>query len=81
MGWIETGRRPISPVLSSFSQIAPVPTGYCRVACRDRRPQVEKGLVWIGSPADIAEQIVAYNRKVGGFEIASLQVNFNTLAL
>lgn len=35
----------------------------------------------IGSPADIAEQIVAYNRKVGGFEIASLQVNFNTLAL
>lgn len=43
--------------------------------------QVEKGAAWIGSPADIAEQIVEYDRKVGGFEDASLQVNFNTLAL
>jgi alkanesulfonate monooxygenase SsuD/methylene tetrahydromethanopterin reductase-like flavin-dependent oxidoreductase (luciferase family) len=39
------------------------------------------GAAWIGSPDDIAEQIVEYDRKVGGFEIASLQVNFNTLAL
>jgi hypothetical protein len=34
-----------------------------------------------GRPDDIAKQIVEYDRKVGGFEIASLQVNFNTLAL
>ncbi|MGE0155050.1 MAG: LLM class flavin-dependent oxidoreductase [Reyranellaceae bacterium] len=43
--------------------------------------QVEKGAAWVGSPDDIADQIVEYERKVGGFEIASLQVNFNTLAL
>ncbi len=43
--------------------------------------QVEKGAAWIGSSDDIADQIVEYDRKVGGFEIASLQVNFNTLAL
>lgn len=43
--------------------------------------QVEKGAARGGSPADIAEQIGEYDRKDGGFEIASLQVNFNTLAL
>ena len=43
--------------------------------------QIEKGAAWIGTPADIRQQIADYDRKVGGFEIASLQVNFNTLAL
>jgi alkanesulfonate monooxygenase SsuD/methylene tetrahydromethanopterin reductase-like flavin-dependent oxidoreductase (luciferase family) len=43
--------------------------------------QVEKGAAWIGTPADIVEQIADYQRKTGGFEIASLQVNFNTLAV
>jgi len=32
-----------------------------------------------GSSDDIAEQIVEYDRKVGGFEIASLRVNCDTL--
>jgi alkanesulfonate monooxygenase SsuD/methylene tetrahydromethanopterin reductase-like flavin-dependent oxidoreductase (luciferase family) len=41
--------------------------------------QVEKGAAWIGTPADIAEQVVEYHRLVGGFESASLQVNFNTI--
>lgn len=41
--------------------------------------QVEKGAAWVGSPADIADQIADYQRRSGGFEIASLQVNFNTI--
>lgn len=41
--------------------------------------QVAKGAAWIGTPADIAEQIAAYQRQVGSFEIASLQANFNTI--
>jgi alkanesulfonate monooxygenase SsuD/methylene tetrahydromethanopterin reductase-like flavin-dependent oxidoreductase (luciferase family) len=42
--------------------------------------QVESGAAWIGTPAEIAEQIASYNERIGGFESASLQVNFNTLA-
>ena len=38
-------------------------------------------LDWIGSPDDIAGQIVEYQRKVGGFEIAFLRVNLNAIAL
>ncbi|MGQ0663280.1 MAG: LLM class flavin-dependent oxidoreductase [Pseudomonadota bacterium] len=41
--------------------------------------QVEKGGAWMGSPDDIAHQIADYSSRVGGFEIASLQVNFNTV--
>jgi alkanesulfonate monooxygenase SsuD/methylene tetrahydromethanopterin reductase-like flavin-dependent oxidoreductase (luciferase family) len=41
--------------------------------------QVEKGAAWVGTPDDIADQIADYQRRVGGFESASLQVNFNTL--
>ncbi len=41
--------------------------------------QVEKGAAWIGTPEEIADQIADYQRRVGGFEIASLQVNFNTI--
>lgn len=41
--------------------------------------QVQKGAAWVGSPEEIAEQIAAYDELVGGFEIASLQVNFNTI--
>jgi alkanesulfonate monooxygenase SsuD/methylene tetrahydromethanopterin reductase-like flavin-dependent oxidoreductase (luciferase family) len=43
--------------------------------------QVEKHAAWVGSPARIAEQIAAYDQMVGGFEIASLQVNFNDVAV
>lgn len=41
--------------------------------------QVEKGAAWVGTPDDLFEQIHAYNKAVGGFEDASLQVNFNDL--
>jgi alkanesulfonate monooxygenase SsuD/methylene tetrahydromethanopterin reductase-like flavin-dependent oxidoreductase (luciferase family) len=42
--------------------------------------QMQKGAAWIGSPEEIADQILAYNELVGGFESASMQVNFNTLS-
>lgn len=42
--------------------------------------QLAKGAAWVGTPDEIADQIVAYDKAVGGFEIASLQVNFNTLS-
>lgn len=43
--------------------------------------QVEKGAAWIGTPDDIVAQIKAYQALVGRFEVASLQVNFNTISL
>jgi alkanesulfonate monooxygenase SsuD/methylene tetrahydromethanopterin reductase-like flavin-dependent oxidoreductase (luciferase family) len=41
--------------------------------------QVQKGAAWVGAPDEIADHIAAYDKLVGGFEIASLQVNFNTI--
>ena len=39
--------------------------------------QVEKCAAWVGTPERILDTIATYQRQVGGFEIASLQVNFN----
>lgn len=41
--------------------------------------QVEKGAAWIWTPNDIRESIAAYDSEVGGFESASLQVNFGMI--
>jgi alkanesulfonate monooxygenase SsuD/methylene tetrahydromethanopterin reductase-like flavin-dependent oxidoreductase (luciferase family) len=41
--------------------------------------QVASNAAWIGTPDDIIKQIRAFDEEVGGFEIASLQVNFNTI--
>ncbi|HVO14900.1 MAG TPA: LLM class flavin-dependent oxidoreductase [Alphaproteobacteria bacterium] len=43
--------------------------------------QTAKGAAWIGTPDEIADVIADYQRKTGGFESASLQVNFNTIPL
>jgi len=43
--------------------------------------QVEKCAAWIGTPERILDTIATYQRQVGGFEIASLQVNFNDVTL
>ena len=51
------------------------------LAREDFDSQVAKGAAWIGTPARILEAVRAYNEQVGGFEIASLQVNFNDVAL
>ena len=41
--------------------------------------QVAKGGAWIGTPDEIRKSIAAYDRAVGGFESASLQVNFGMI--
>jgi alkanesulfonate monooxygenase SsuD/methylene tetrahydromethanopterin reductase-like flavin-dependent oxidoreductase (luciferase family) len=42
--------------------------------------QVEKGAAWIGTPDQIVKQIADYQELTGGFEHASLQVNFHTIS-
>jgi len=42
--------------------------------------QRAKGAAWIGTPDRLVAQIRDYQAQVGAFEIASLQVNFNTLS-
>jgi natural product biosynthesis luciferase-like monooxygenase protein len=41
--------------------------------------QVEKRAAWVGTPAQIRAAIEAYDKEVGGFEVASLQVNFGLI--
>jgi alkanesulfonate monooxygenase SsuD/methylene tetrahydromethanopterin reductase-like flavin-dependent oxidoreductase (luciferase family) len=41
--------------------------------------QVASGAAFIGTPDDISDQIARYLDGIGGFESASLQVNFNTI--
>src|SRR5215510_13477369 len=41
--------------------------------------QVDRGLAWIGTPEEIRNAIEGYHRGVGGFECASLQVNFGMI--
>jgi alkanesulfonate monooxygenase SsuD/methylene tetrahydromethanopterin reductase-like flavin-dependent oxidoreductase (luciferase family) len=38
--------------------------------------QVAGGGAWVGAPTQIIDQIEGYRAAVGGFEIASMQVNF-----
>jgi alkanesulfonate monooxygenase SsuD/methylene tetrahydromethanopterin reductase-like flavin-dependent oxidoreductase (luciferase family) len=40
---------------------------------------VEKRSAWIGTPEQIREAITDYDQAVGGFDVASLQVNFGAL--
>ncbi len=40
---------------------------------------LEKGGAWVGTPDEIVRQAKAYQELVGGFEVASCQVNFGTL--
>jgi alkanesulfonate monooxygenase SsuD/methylene tetrahydromethanopterin reductase-like flavin-dependent oxidoreductase (luciferase family) len=43
--------------------------------------QVAKCAAWVGTPERILDTIASYQRQIGGFEIASLQVNFNDVPL
>ena len=38
------------------------------------------GTIWVGTPEDVRQQISGYAREVGGFDTASLQVNFHLIA-
>jgi alkanesulfonate monooxygenase SsuD/methylene tetrahydromethanopterin reductase-like flavin-dependent oxidoreductase (luciferase family) len=40
---------------------------------------LDAGGAWVGTPDEIVAQARAYQEQVGGFEVASLQVNFATL--
>ena len=41
--------------------------------------QMASGAAWFGTPAQLVKQINEYNELVGGFEVASLQVNFGDI--
>lgn len=41
--------------------------------------QVASGAAWVGTPERIVAAVREYDERVGGFEHASLQVNFNTI--
>jgi alkanesulfonate monooxygenase SsuD/methylene tetrahydromethanopterin reductase-like flavin-dependent oxidoreductase (luciferase family) len=43
--------------------------------------QIEKGAAWVGTPDQICDQISDYQKLVGDFEIASLQVNFHDMPI
>jgi alkanesulfonate monooxygenase SsuD/methylene tetrahydromethanopterin reductase-like flavin-dependent oxidoreductase (luciferase family) len=43
--------------------------------------QIADGVAWVGSPDEIADAIRRTHDALGGFEHASLQVNFNTMPL
>src|ERR1700722_15047757 len=43
--------------------------------------QVAKCAAWVGRPQRILATVASYRRQIGDFEIASLQVNFNDMAL
>src|SRR5438309_105917 len=45
----------------------------------DAGEQIAAGGAWVGSPDEIAATIARLQREFGGFEHASLQVNFNTM--
>jgi alkanesulfonate monooxygenase SsuD/methylene tetrahydromethanopterin reductase-like flavin-dependent oxidoreductase (luciferase family) len=42
--------------------------------------QTAKGAAWVGTPAEIRKTIAEFEESAGSFEIASIQVNFNTIS-
>lgn len=42
--------------------------------------QVEKGAAWIGTPERLTESIRSYHDEIGGFDDASMQINFHDMA-
>lgn len=88
----ETARGPITGhlnglIASASGWLAGASTkdypGYDKIIAQLRQEtfeqQVEKGLVWVGTPADILDMLMDYRAKVGGFEVASLHVNPSTM--
>jgi alkanesulfonate monooxygenase SsuD/methylene tetrahydromethanopterin reductase-like flavin-dependent oxidoreductase (luciferase family) len=54
---------------------------FATLAAETFESSVEKRSAWIGTPEDIRGAIAEYNEAVGGFEAASLQVNFGALSV
>ena len=42
---------------------------------------LDSGTIWVGTPNEVREQIASYRDAVGGFDTASLQVNFHQVSL
>ena len=42
---------------------------------------LDSGTIWVGTPDDVKSQIASYRDTVGGFDTASLQVNFHQVSL
>jgi alkanesulfonate monooxygenase SsuD/methylene tetrahydromethanopterin reductase-like flavin-dependent oxidoreductase (luciferase family) len=89
---IEVAREPLMRYLKSLCDAASAWTeglsskdypGYDKIIeglrAETFESQVQKGAAFVGSPDEIADQVAAYNQLIGGFESASLQVNFNTI--
>ena len=59
--------------------------GYDKIiaalAREDFESQVSKCAAWVGTPQRILDMVATYRQEIGDFEIASLQVNFNDMAL
>ena len=89
---LETAREPLNRYLKSLVDSASDWTsgasskdypGYDKIiaglAKETMESQREKNSAWIGSPESISDQISTILADAGTFEIASLQVNFNTI--
>lgn len=89
---VAVAREPLNRYLKSLTDAASAWTeglsskdypGYDKIIAGLRaetfESQVEKGAAWVGTPDEIARQIEAYIELTGGFESASLQINFNTI--
>ena len=89
---VETARDPLNRYLKSLVDAASDWTsgasskdypGYDKIieglSKETMDTQRAKNAAWIGSPESICDQISAIQAEAGSFEIASLQVNFNTI--
>lgn len=91
---VRTAREPLNRYLKSLTTAASDWTGgstsadypnydkiIAALAKESFESQVEKGAAWVGTPEKLIDVIAAYQELVGGFEIASMQVNFNTIPI
>jgi alkanesulfonate monooxygenase SsuD/methylene tetrahydromethanopterin reductase-like flavin-dependent oxidoreductase (luciferase family) len=89
---IAASREPLNRYLRSLVSAASAWTeglsskdypGYDRIIAGLRaetfETQVAKNAAWVGEPSELVDQILSYREGVGGFDVASLQVNFNTI--
>lgn len=50
-----------------------------RLSHENFESQVDQRAAFVGEPAELIDQIAEYNEAIGGFDIASMQVNFNDI--
>ena len=84
-----------APVAAYFKTLVDAASGYAEGASTKDYPdydkllaalsnetaesQIAKKAAWIGSPNEIVAMIEAYDREVGGFDVASIQINTKSL--